>query len=1073
MKFKLNICMKATIFSLFLLAISISCTAQLSGTYTIPGSYASIASAVTTLNAVGVSGNVIFDIAAGHTENAPVGGIVLQYAVSVFVANQSNAGQTVIFQKSGAGANPIINAFTGTQPSNDITSLDGIFKIVGVDYVTINGVDLSEIAGNASEPNYMEMGYGLLRVSNTDGAQNCSIRNCVVTLNKNHNGAWPASLLIITPIIGSVGIFSGPITNASTTSLTAIGATTLGANSNNSFYGNTIQNVSTGIVIIGITDPTSPNTYYDQSNIMGSTGIAGNTVNNFIYMGCYTINQNSLAVSNNNINNITGGGVPPTLRIYGIFNDNTLNSTSTINNNTIDLTVGVMTSGVCTAIEEQATGTGTSNVDFNTITLAGGGGVATFYGILRQSGLALLANFNVGNNNFRNINIITGASSGLILNNNNPITNQTYHDNYTSGSATPYVLVNGPLGQAFFGMNTTCVALLNSTVTINNNSFTEMTINNGNGFCGGILESVGTNSPGNNMIVTVSNNIIRNIICDTSIAGGLAAGGINGIQVGKATGLATINNNLVENITGAFNVTGINANSGSNINIHHNLVRLLTGVNLFQGIYTSTSSFGTIESNEVYTCRVLASPSGGPCMGIRCENASSTASLTIKLNSIYDLYVAGTGIMNLTGISLSSSTAGSPFIFNVYNNLVAELSLTSSAAGNNLIGIQCQRGFMNVYFNTIALGYGSSLTSTAVDFGVAGLQYAANTSSLDLRNNLIYVNATTNGTGIVSAVRRGGGTASTAPANFAATSNYNIYYAPNTTNSYLYSEGTTTTTVVNAYNLTNDPSFNFNCSAYKTFMSTANEDSTATEIPPFIGAGIIPSVKYSLTAASLSYAESGGEILAMVPTDFNAVSRPNNVVTNRPDIGFTEFVGSKNSFSICIVLPIELIEFNGISQDDHSKLYWQTATEINNDYFILEKSADALAWRDIAKIDGAGNSTQINNYSFNDYELLPEMMYYRLKQVDFDGKKTYSQIVTLHYTNNTGGFAIFPNPSKGIYTIKTNATILSYDITDNLGQLVHTGTSSLFDISMLANGVYFIKIKLNNEIVIKKIIKNQ
>ena len=100
-------------------------------------------------------------------------------------------------------------------------------------------------------------------------------------------------------------------------------------------------------------------------------------------------------------------------------------------------------------------------------------------------------------------------------------------------------------------------------------------------------------------------------------------------------------------------------------------------------------------------------------------------------------------------------------------------------------------------------------------------------------------------------------------------------------------------------------------------------------------------------------------------------------------------------------------------------------------------------------------------------------MYYRLKQVDFDGKKTYSQIVTLHYTNNNGGFAIFPNPSKGIYTIKTNATILSYDITDNLGQLVHTGTSSLFDISMLADGVYFIKIKLNNEIVIKKIIKNQ
>ena len=65
----------------------------------------------------------------------------------------------------------------------------------------------------------------------------------------------------------------------------------------------------------------------------------------------------------------------------------------------------------------------------------------------------------------------------------------------------------------------------------------------------------------------------------------------------------------------------------------------------------------------------------------------------------------------------------------------------------------------------------------------------------------------------------------------------------------------------------------------------------------------------------------------------------------------------------------------------------------------------------------------------------------------------------------------YPNPSSGVFTIKSNETILSYDITDNLGQLVHTGTSSLCDISMLANGVYFIKIKLNNEIVTKKILK--
>ncbi len=88
-------------------------------------------------------------------------------------------------------------------------------------------------------------------------------------------------------------------------------------------------------------------------------------------------------------------------------------------------------------------------------------------------------------------------------------------------------------------------------------------------------------------------------------------------------------------------------------------------------------------------------------------------------------------------------------------------------------------------------------------------------------------------------------------------------------------------------------------------------------------------------------------------------------------------------------------------------------------------------------------------------------------------KKNNSNIVALQSIKNNSNTSIFPNPSSGVFTIKSNETILSYDITNNLGQLMHTGTSSLFDISMLADGVYFIKIKLNNEIVIKKIIKNQ
>ena len=179
-----------------------------------------------------------------------------------------------------------------------------------------------------------------------------------------------------------------------------------------------------------------------------------------------------------------------------------------------------------------------------------------------------------------------------------------------------------------------------------------------------------------------------------------------------------------------------------------------------------------------------------------------------------------------------------------------------------------------------------------------------------------------------------------------------------------------------------------------------------------------------------------------------------------------------DDIDICLVtgLPIELITFNGNLEGDHSKLYWQTATEINNDYFILEKSADGYTWTGIAKIEGAGNSTQQINYSFNDYELLFETMYYRLKQVDFNGAITTSNSISVRFIDDR--IEIYPNPSNGIFNIITKQAFYSYDITDHLGRIVFNGISSFFDIRSFANGIYYVKIKLKNEVVIKKIIKN-
>jgi hypothetical protein len=92
------------------------------------------------------------------------------------------------------------------------------------------------------------------------------------------------------------------------------------------------------------------------------------------------------------------------------------------------------------------------------------------------------------------------------------------------------------------------------------------------------------------------------------------------------------------------------------------------------------------------------------------------------------------------------------------------------------------------------------------------------------------------------------------------------------------------------------------------------------------------------------------------------------------------------------VLPIELLSFTAKAQAQTVKTEWITSTEINNDYFTLERSIDAQNWEPVATIDGAGNSTSELHYSHTDREPFAGISYYRLKQTDFDGVFSYSQV---------------------------------------------------------------------------------
>jgi len=142
---------------------------QLTGTKTIPGDYASITAAILDLNTQGVGiGGVTFNVAAGYTETGV--NVVLTCPV-----NPPSVSRPIIFQKSGAGVNPLLTAGVGVS-----TTTDGIWKLNGVTYVTINGIDLQEDAANVDATTQMEWGYALVKQSGTLACQFTTIKNCKV-----------------------------------------------------------------------------------------------------------------------------------------------------------------------------------------------------------------------------------------------------------------------------------------------------------------------------------------------------------------------------------------------------------------------------------------------------------------------------------------------------------------------------------------------------------------------------------------------------------------------------------------------------------------------------------------------------------------------------------------------------------------------------------------------------------------------------------------------------------------------------------------------------------------------------
>jgi hypothetical protein len=178
-----------------------------------------------------------------------------------------------------------------------------------------------------------------------------------------------------------------------------------------------------------------------------------------------------------------------------------------------------------------------------------------------------------------------------------------------------------------------------------------------------------------------------------------------------------------------------------------------------------------------------------------------------------------------------------------------------------------------------------------------------------------------------------------------------------------------------------------------------------------------------------------------------------------------------NSWSTS-VLPVKFASFNAIINNKQTNLTWTTASEINNKGFEIERSLDGVNFEIIGFVKGNANANRINKYSFIDDN--HASAFYRLKQIDFDGKFDYSNIISVQ--GNDLLIDITPNPFNNVIEINSNGHLLNVEVLDITGKIVISeainGSKTTLNTAGLNNGVYFVRINNGESVITKRLIKN-
>lgn len=636
--------------------------------------YANLGPAITAINNGTHSGTVTCYLNAGWIFTAPGGGYVLPTVGS--------AANPITFIKNGTGT-VTIQATSG-QTVGSIN--DAVFKIIGGDYITLDGLTIQENASNtisASEAtnNMTEFGVGLFYSSLTNGSQNNTIQNCTISLNKTY--------------LNTFGIYSNTRHSATDMLTTAEVTAASGANSNNKIYANAISNVNCGIALIGAGTTLAA---IDSGNDIGGSSLAtGNTISNWgggsalssyisLTSSNYCIFSNQQINDIISFNTITSASISSGVTTGGILKNYSVASpifgtiATTINNNIISVSNNPTssTSGDVFGINNlgltPVLNTATVNINNNTVqNCVLGGSTSTTNGISCISNSSALGTLNITGNNIVNNSIsATSTTSGLLVGLSNSGDVKTVN---ITGNTIRSMSSTAASGQMQGIINSGVVA---TAININNNFLG----NASSGFfsssvaSSGALYGITSTGGANTCALSIQNNDIRGI--------NYSVGATSNIYLTRNTA-TTLSQNFSNNT-----YTNLSINSTGNVRFIDNDVALPSG----GSVTTSSNSIVTGFSKTgaggniflYYTTAVPSSPSGTTKTAQNNNFSNITLTGNTQMDGWVDIEgsVSGGASKNISNNTFSNWTCGSGTI-NVIQNQYS--GGTTSISGNTISNI--------------------------------------------------------------------------------------------------------------------------------------------------------------------------------------------------------------------------------------------------------------------------------------------------------------------------------------------------------------------------------------------------